>query len=159
LTQTPAGSAYEKVMGSTSGILDIPELSPISRPEPPTIVRPQPLTTLESQSIAMPHSTPIEKMEPPRTTAPESRPTATSASTPIARLERTPTTMPEPRAIATAESAWIARLGPALEPGIDQSARPGKAADRAGLLFKDSSVRYLSRAELQTLSADQLHIA
>jgi hypothetical protein len=32
-------------------------------------------------------------------------------------------------------------------------------ADHAGFLFADSNVRYLSRAELQGLSADQLHIA
>jgi hypothetical protein len=37
----------------------------------------------------------------------------------------------------------------------------GKAAadDRSGFLFADSSVRYLTRAELQGLSADRLHIA
>ena len=31
--------------------------------------------------------------------------------------------------------------------------------DRAGFLFADSNARYLTRAELQKLSADQLHIA
>jgi hypothetical protein len=35
----------------------------------------------------------------------------------------------------------------------------GKVADRAGFLFGDSDVRYLTRAELQALSADELHIA
>jgi hypothetical protein len=60
-----------------------------------------------------------------------------------------------------AESTWIARLGPALaSPRINQAApRLAKAAGRASLLFKDSDVRYLSRAELETLSTDQLHIA
>ena len=33
------------------------------------------------------------------------------------------------------------------------------AADRAGFVFADSNVRYLTRADLQTLSADRLHIA
>ena len=55
----------------------------------------------------------------------------------------------------------MTRLGPALESARINQAGPhlGKAADRAGLLFKDSNVRYLSPAELQMLSADQLHIA
>jgi hypothetical protein len=33
------------------------------------------------------------------------------------------------------------------------------AADRAGFLFADSDVRYLTRTELQRLSADRLHLA
>lgn len=32
-------------------------------------------------------------------------------------------------------------------------------ADRIGFLFADSSIRYLTRAELQNLSAERLHIA
>ncbi len=166
LMQTPAGSAYEKTTASPAEMpepprLTIPQHNPISRPESPTIARPKPVTTLEPQSIAMPSSTPAEKTEPPRTTALERRSTATWDSSPIARAEPTPTTMPEPRAIATAESTWSARLGPALESPRTNQAAPhlGKAADRAGLLLRDSDVRYLSRAELQTLSADQLHIA
>jgi hypothetical protein len=136
-----------------------PQFTPISRPEPPTIARQQPITALEPQSIAMPSSTPIEKIEPPPTTAPQARSTATSDATPTAKPTFTPT--PQPRAIAAAESTWIGRLGPALEsPRINQAApRLAKAAGRASLLFKDSDVRYLSRAELETLSADQLHIA
>jgi hypothetical protein len=148
---------------STAGMpqtpwLAIPQPNPVSRPEPPTIARPQPITPREPQSIAMPSSPPIE---PPRTTAPEPRSTATSDPTPIARPEPTPTPTAQPGAIATAESTWIARLGPALEPPrINQAApRLAKPADRAGLLFNDSNVRYLSRAELQTLTADRLHIA
>jgi hypothetical protein len=141
--------------------LALPPLNPIAQLEPPTIARPQPITTLEPQSVAMPNSTPVEKMEPPRTTAPEPRSTATSDSTAFARPEPTPTPTAPPRAIATAESPWIAQLGHALEsPRINQAApRMARAADRVGLLFKDSDVRYLARAELQTLSADQLHIA
>jgi hypothetical protein len=150
---------------STAGTPEAPwlairRLSPISRPEPPTIARPRPITAPEPQSIAMPSLTPIKKIEPPPTTAPLRRSTATSDATPIAP-QPTPTPTPQPRAIAMAESTWIARLGPALEsPRINQAApRLGKAAGRDGLLFKDSDVRYLSRAELETLSADQLHIA
>jgi hypothetical protein len=141
--------------------LAIPQLSPISRPGPPAIARPQPITALEGQSIAMASSTPIEKIAPPPTPAPQPRSAATSDLTPIARAEPTPTPTPQPRAIAMAESSWIGRLGPALEsPRINQAApRLGKAAGRASLLFNDSDVRYLSRAELETLSADQLHIA
>jgi YARHG domain len=164
LAQIPAGSAYEKIMASPAEMpeaarLAIPPRNPISRPEPPTIARPQPITTLESQSIAMPSSTPAEKMELPPTAAPGRR--STSASTPIASAELTPTATPESRAIARAESIWIARLGPALEsPRINQAPpHLGKATDRASLLLRDTDVRYLSRAELQTLSADQLHIA
>lgn len=147
---------------STAGMpqtprLAIPQPNPISRPEPPSVARPQPITTLEPQSIAMPSSPPIEAIEPP----PEPRSTATLDSTAIARPEPTPAPTAQPGAIAAAESTWIARLGPALEPPrINQAApRLGTAADRAGLVFNDPNVRYLSRAELQTLSADRLHIA
>jgi YARHG domain len=164
MVQIPAGSAYEKIMASPAEMpqaprLAIPQRNPISRPEPPTIARPQPITTLEPQSIAMPSSTPAEKMELPRTTAPERR--STSASTPIVSAEPTPTATPESRAIARAESIWIARLAPVLEsPRINQAPpHLERATDRAGLLLSDTDVRYLSRAELQTLSADQLHIA
>jgi hypothetical protein len=162
LAQTPGGSAYEKIIAGPAEAprLAIPRRNPISPPEPPTIARPQAITTLEPQSIA-PSSTLAEKMERPRTTAPERRSTATSDSTPIASAEPTPAETPEPRAIARAESTWIARLGPALESSRINQVPPhlGKAADRAGLLVRDSDVRYLSRAELQSLSADQLHIA
>jgi hypothetical protein len=166
LAQIPAGSAYEKITASPAEMpeaprLAIPQRNPISRPEPPTIARPQPITRLEPQSIAMPSSTPAEKMELPRTRAPERRSTSTSASTPIASAEQTPAATPESRAIARAESIWIARLGPALDsPRINQAPpHLEKATDRASLLLRDTDVRYLSRAELQTLSANQLHIA
>jgi YARHG domain len=142
---------------STAGTPQAPWL------EPPAVARPQPITALEPQSVAMSSSAPIEKIEPPSATAPQPRSAATSDATPIARSQPapTPTPQPQPRAIAMAESTWIGRLGPALEsPPINQAApRLGKAAPRVSLLFKDSDVRYLSRAELETLSADQLHIA
>jgi hypothetical protein len=149
LAQTsPAGMAQ-------ASWLTTPQLNPISQPEPPTIARPQAITTLEPHAIAMPNSTPTETMEPAPTTAPEPFPTATSDSTPIARPQPAPTA--QPHAIATAESTWIARLGPALDsPRINQA---GPHLGKAAVQFKDSSVRYLSPAELQTLSADQLHIA
>jgi hypothetical protein len=164
LARTPAGSAYEKIMAGPAETPEAPRLAatqrnPISRPEPPAIARPQP-TTLEPQSI-LPSSAPAEKLEPPRSTAPERRSTTTSDSTPIASAEPTPTATPESSGIARAESTWITRLGPALQlPRINQAPpHLAKAADRAGLLLRDSDVRYLSRAELQTLSTDQLHIA
>jgi hypothetical protein len=157
LAQTPAGSAYERPQAPRPAV---PQFNPISRPEPPTIARPQPIPALEPPSIAIASST-REKMEPSSTTAPRPRSTATSDSTAIAGPDPTAAAAPETRAIAMAESTWIGRLGPALEsPRINQAPpRLAKAADGAGLPFKDSNVRYLSRAELQTLSADQLHLA
>jgi YARHG domain len=160
LRQTGVGSEYEKIVGvdNTAAMrepprLAIPQLDPISRPEPPAMARldPAPIATLES--------TPIERAEPVERVGPA--PLTTAQSTPIARAEPTPTTTPEPHSIATAESTWIERLGPPLEsPHINHAApHIAKAADRAGFLFADSNVRYLTRAELQKLSADQLHIA
>lgn len=135
--------------------LAIPRLNPISRPEPPATTRlePAPMTAPEPPSIAMPESTPGERVA--------SAPITTAESTPIARAETTPITTPEPSSIATSESAWMARLGPPLEsPRINHAApRIAKAADRAGFLFADSNVRYLTRAELQKLSGDDLHVA
>jgi len=87
----------------------------------------------------------------------------------------TPITTPEPRSITTLDSTPIvkpeptpearppARLEPIPEsPPINQAPpRVGKAAaaDRSGFVFADSNVRYLTRAELQGLSTDRLHIA
>ena len=88
---------------------------------------------------------------------------ATPQFAPIARSEPTPTATPEPRSITTLDSPPIARLEQAPEsPPISQAPpRIGKvvAADRAGFLLADSNVRYLTRADLQRLSADRLHIA
>jgi YARHG domain-containing protein len=52
-------------------------------------------------------------------------------------------------------------MGPPLESRRTSPTPPhiGKVADRAGFLFADSNLRYLARAELETLSADQLHVA
>ena len=122
-------SAYEKISGDTA-----------ATPEPPWIAIPQP--------------PPISTLEPP----------------PLARLDLTPIATPEPPSIATreppsitpTESAPIARPEPTLEaPRINQAPPRGKvvAADRAGFLLADSNVRYLTRVEMQGLSADQLHIA
>jgi hypothetical protein len=152
LRQAGAGSEYETIAGVDNAAamrqpprLAMPRFDPISRPEPPAMARPQPL------SIATPESTPVERPAP----------AMAAESTPIARQEPMTMAAPEPRSIATAESTWITRLGPPLEtPRINHVApHIATAADRAGFLFADSNLRYLTRGELQRLSADQLHIA
>ncbi len=87
--------------------------------------------TPEPPAIAAPELTPIARSEPGSIATPE--------SIPIARQEPTP------------ESPPINRAPPHIENVV--------VADRAGFLFADSNVRYLTRAELQKLSADRLHIA
>jgi hypothetical protein len=83
------------------------------------------------------------------TAMPEPRSMTTLDSPPIARLEQAPESLP------------IARPEPTSPPISQAPPRIGKvvAADRAGFLLADSNVRYLTRAELQRLSADRLHIA
>ena len=81
----------------------------------------------------------------------------------IAAPELTPIARSEPGSIATPESIPIARQEPTPESPPINRAPPHienvVVADRAGFLFADSNVRYLTRAELQKLSADRLHIA
>jgi hypothetical protein len=105
--------------------------------------------------IATPEPTPIATPEPDSIATPEPTPIATPEPTSIAR--------PEPRSIAIPESTPIARQEPTPESPPINRAPPhiGNVvlADRAGFLFADSNVRYLTRAELQKLSADRLHIA
>jgi hypothetical protein len=146
------------VGATVAGAVEIWFLASLPQQAPPPLPGAQP-PELSAPVAAGEAGRVAEKMELPRTTAPERG--STSASTPIASAELTPTATPESRAIARAESIWIARLGPALEsPRINQAPpHLGKATDRASLLLRDTDVRYLSRAELQTLSADQLHIA
>lgn len=117
--------------------------------------------TQEPPRLAVPQLNAISKTEPSAMAQPEPAPMTTAPSTPIARTEATPTTTPEPHSIATAESTWIARLGPPLQSPRVNHAAPHitRPADRPGFLFADSNIRYLTRAELQKLSADQLHIA
>src|SRR5258708_7766187 len=83
--------------------------------------------------------------------------------TPLAAPELTPIARPEPLAITTPKFAPTARPERTPEsPPISQAPpRIGKVvvADRADFLLADSNVRYLTRAELQGLSADRLHIA
>jgi hypothetical protein len=137
LPQMVPSSEYEKIFGKTAATpeppsIAIPELTPISRPEPPAIARLEPM------------------------------PIATPESAPVARLELTPITTPEPPSIPTSGSTPIATPEPTPEsPPINQAPpHIGKiVADRAGFLFADSHVRYLTRAELQKLFADRLHIA
>jgi hypothetical protein len=92
-------------------------------------------------------------------TAPEPRSITTLDSPPIARLEQAAEPPPEP----TPQSPPIARLEPTspLPPIAQAPPHIGKvgAVDRAGFLFTDSNVRYLTRTELQRLSADRLHLA
>src|SRR5262249_12372190 len=91
------------------------------------------------------------------------RPAAIPERPAIATPELTPISRPESPAIATLERTANARPEPmpASPPITQASPHVGKAvvADRAGFLFADSNLRHLTRAELQRLSADRLHIA
>jgi hypothetical protein len=152
----PPGPAYEKIASNAAPTrpppsIAIPELTPLAAPE--LTPRPEPLAIAPSQfaPIAKPEPTPIAKPEP-RSDAP-----------PLARLEQAPESPPIARPESTPQSPPIARLEPTppLPPIAQAPPRIGKvvAPDRAGFLFADSHVRYLSRTELQTLSADRLHLA
>jgi hypothetical protein len=79
----------------------------------------------------------------------------------MARQKPMPMATAESRLITTSVSTSAARLEPVPESPQVIHAAPhvGKTADRAGFLFACSNVCYLTRAELQTLSADQLHVA
>jgi YARHG domain len=140
----PRDTAYEKITGKADAI----------RP-PPSIAISQ-LTPL-----AAPELTPIARPEPPPLAAPEPRSITTLDSPPTARLEQAPE--PPPITEPTPQSPPIARREPAppLPPIAPAPPHIGKvgAADRAGFLFADSNVRYLTRTELQRLSADRLHLA
>jgi hypothetical protein len=118
-----------------------PQPAPIARPEPSPFATAEPRwnTTSESPPIAKPERLP----EPP----PIARLEPIPDSPPIARLEAPATTRPEP----TAEPPLVNQAPPHIGKAV--------AADRAGFLFGDSNVRYLTRSELQGLSADRLHIA
>ena len=146
----PPDSAYEKMAGKVAAtrqppLIAIPELTPLVAPELTPIARPEPL------AIATPQFAPIARSEPTPTATPEPRSITTLDSPPIARLEQAPKSPPIVRPERTPESPPISQAPP----------RIGKvgAADRAGLLFADSNIRNLTRAELQRLSADRLHIA
>jgi len=140
------GSAYEKTAGKAAAIW-----------QPPSIAIPQ------LAPIAAPALTPIARPEPTPIASPEPRSTTALDSPPIARLEQAPEKPPNARPEPTLQPPPIVRLEPTPQsPPINQAPpRIGKvgAADRAGFLFADSNVRYLTRAELQGLSADRLHLA
>ncbi len=147
---SPPGSAYEKVAGKAAATrqppwIAIPELTPLAAPELTPIARPEPL------AITTPKFAPIARPEPTPIATPEPRPITTLDSPPLARLEQTPESPPTARPERTPESPPISQAPP----------RIGKVvvADRADFLLADSNVRYLTRAELQGLSADRLHIA
>jgi hypothetical protein len=138
----PPGSAYEKIAGKAALIrqppsIAIPELAPIAAPE---------LTP-----IATPQFAPIARPEPTPLATPEPRSITTLDSPPIARLEQTPESPPIARPERTPQSPPISQALPRIGKVV--------AADRAGFLLADSNVRYLTRADLQRLSADRLHIA
>ena len=146
LPQMVPGSEYEGILGKTPAMrqppsiamaeltpMAAPELTPLAAPELTPLARPKPL------AIAPPELTPIARPEPTPITTPERRPSTTLDSTPIAR--------PEPMPVSPPIKEAPPHFGKAI------------AADRAGFVFADSNVRYLTRADLQTLSADRLHIA
>jgi len=138
----PPGSAYEKMASKVAATrqppsIAIPELTPIAAPE---------LTP-----IATPQFAPIARSEPTPTATPEPWSITTLDSPPIARLEQAPESPPIARPERTPESPPIGQAPPRIGKVV--------AADRAGFLLADSSVRYLTRADLQRLSADRLHIA
>ena len=146
----PLGSAYEKIAGKAAPIrpppsIAIPELTPTAAPELTPIARPEPL------AIATPQFAPIARPEPRLTAMPEPRSMTTLDSPPIARLEQAPESPPIARPERTPESPPIGQAPPRIGKVV--------AADRAGFLLADSNVRYLTRADLQRLSADRLHLA
>jgi len=155
-------SEYEKIVGRTAALAErpaivTPELSPISRPDPSAISTPEltPISRPERPAVARPELTPISRPDPSAISTPK--------LSPIARSEPTPITAPEPHSVTTSKPTPIARLEPMPQsPPIAQPApHLGKAvaADRAGFIFADSDVRYLTHGELQSLSAERLHLA
>ena len=117
--------------------------------------------------VVLPHTVPgsentkiVGKMattqEPPSIVRPEPTPIASPELTPVSRSEPTP----EPPLINRTpprSNLDTVHYGQDTEPYFEA----GKVVEpnRAGFFFTDSNVRYLTRAELQKLSADQLHIA
>jgi hypothetical protein len=162
VTLPRTGSGYEKIAGKAAVMREPPsiamsELTPLAPPALTPLARPDPL------GIAAPDLTPIARAEPTPITTSEPRSNTTSVSAPITRPEPTPVSPPIARLEPTPESPPAARRQPMQEssPNNPSPLRIGKpaVADRAGFLFADSNVRHLTRAELQGLSADRLHIA
>jgi len=118
---------------------------------------------IDSNKTATPAPPAIARLDPTPIKTPELPSTGTSESTPIAKLEPTPMTTPEPPSTTTSKATPIAKLEPTPQSPPINPAPPSVGevvvVDRAGFLFADSNVRYLTRAELQGLSAHQLHIA
>jgi hypothetical protein len=142
----PPGSAYEKIASKAAPIrqppsIAAPELTPIARPQPLAIATSQfaPIATPEPRSITALDSPPIARLELAPGSPPIARPEPTPQPPPMARLEPTPQLPP-----ITQAPPHIGKVG---------------AADRAGFFFADSNVRYLTRAELQKLPGDRLHLA
>jgi len=158
LPQMVPGSEYERIIGKTAAMrlppsIAMPELTPMVAPELTPMARPEPLAiaTPELTPMPVPELTPIARPEPTPFTTPERRPSTTWDSAPIARVDLTPQSPPIARPEATPVSPPINQAPPHFGKAM--------AAARAGFLFADSNVRYLTRADLQTLSADRLHIA
>jgi YARHG domain len=133
--------------------LATPQPNPISRLEPLAMapLEPPAIAAPEPHLIAPPESNLTERGEP--------APVTTAESIPRVRQESLPMASAESHSIATPGSTSAARLERTPEsPLVNHAAHLGKIADRAGFLFACSNVCYLTRHELQTLSADQLHV-
>jgi len=159
LPHTVPDSGYEKIDGTAAATrrplsTAVPELTPLAPLAP--VARPEPL------AVAAPDLAAIAKPELAPITTPEPRSNTTSESPSIMRREPTPASRPVARLERMPESPAIARPEPMPESPLINRAPPhgdAVAADRAGFLFADSNVRYLTRPELQKLSADRLHLA
>jgi hypothetical protein len=168
----PPGAAYEKTAGKAAAArqpppIAIAELTPLAAPELTPGPEPLPIAPPQFAPIARPEPTPMATLEPRSTTildsppiarlkeVPESLPTVRPGPMPqpppVARLEPTPQLPPVGRQERTSESPPISQAPPRIGKVV--------AVDRAGFLVADSNVRYLTRAQLQSLSADRLHIA
>jgi YARHG domain len=165
LPHTVPDAGYEKTVGTAPAMrqppsIATPELTPLAPPA--SVARPKPLTIAapDFAPIARPE---IARAEPTPIRTPEARSNAPSEPRPIARPEPTPALSPIARLEGTPGSPATARPEPTLQSPLINRAPPhvgnAVAADRAGFLFADSNVRYLTRTELQGLSADRLHIA
>jgi hypothetical protein len=156
----PPSSAYKKIADNSAAIpqrpsiaiaeltpLAAPELTPLAAPELTPLAAPELAPRPEPLAIAPPRFAPIVKPEPTPMATLEPRSTTTLDSPPIARPEPLPTA----RAERTPQPPPIGQVPPRIGKTV--------AFDRADFLLADSDVRYLTRAELQGLSADRLHLA
>jgi len=152
----PPSSAYKKIADNSAAIpqrpsIAIPELTPLAAPELTPLAAPELTPRPEPLAIAPPQFAPIVKPEPTPMATLEPRSTTTLDSPPIARPEQAPEPPPTARAERTPQPPPIGQVPPRIGKTV--------ASDHADFLLADSNVRYLTRAELQGLSADRLHLA